>query len=852
MKKIYIFILFLFTIGIYAQKQPNRQFFPINKNGITTYQRQISQPNFNKVAKTNVISAKLKVNSVASINSVPYLASEGFETFLPTGWINWTPTSGAWQQTSVQVNSGSNSGLVNGVPNSESWLITPSIDLTTVTDPVLIFHSYFDNTNTSQYNDEYIIKISTDYTNNGNPASATWDDIYFDFFDYQTWSRNQLPLSDYIGETIYIAFVYTGNGPGSTQYGVDWYLDDVSVEEKTIEDFEDENNFPPIGWSTDGDEWEQGFDGYNSNNSAYAYFDPFFGSTVVYRRLVTPEIDLTNAITPGLKYYEQVFPAEGGFGTHYVLISNDGGSSWSIIRSTLNIDEWNLVEIDLTPYAGDEVQIAFEYTFDSQGEEEIYGSEWYIDDVSITNDGGCSGTEPVPDCVTVQSPPDGATLYHNFNTLFWSPPQLDATTQTLKVWKEVNGNPVIFNEDVFDINVGGVGPFTNPLFDNNTTYYWQVIPANCSQVAQNCPIWSFTTNDGEYDFGGGGPTQGGYVFANSTSGASGAPSQPTYSWIDISPTGSGTGTDKISSIADNETIGPFPLGFSFNYFGTSYTEFYINSNGFITFSPETATFTSVAQQIPFTSNFDQDNIVAGYWKDLDPTNTNVIGKHLYYGSDNGNMVITFEKYPEAGGDIDGWLTFQVILKPNGNIVFQYKEKGSSFIVDDECVGIENSDGTKGITYRYRGAGASIFDGSSPLALEFNSSYVNASAEIKILLEGPYSSPNMNNVLGSSIPLTQPYNESPWGYNGSETTDLTFINTNYLVDWVYIELRSSTSAATATNVVSRRAALVKDNGVIIDTNGSADIDFGGVSPGDYYLVVFHRNHLPIISSLPVTF
>ena len=468
--------------------------------------------------------------------------------------------------------------------------------------------------------------------------------------------------------------------------------------------------------------------------------------------------------------------------------------------------------------------------------------------MSIANDGGCTGIEPVPDCVTAQSPPDGATLYHNFVTLFWSPPQADATTQTLKVWKEVSGSQVIFYEDIFDINVGGVGPFTSPLFENNTTYYWQVIPANCSQVAQNCPIWSFTTNDGEYDFGGGGPTQGGYVFANSTTGASGAPSQPTYDWIDIS----GTGTDKIGSIADNETIGPFPLGFSFNYFGTSYTEFYINSNGFITFSPETATFTSFAQQIPFTSTYDQDNIIAGYWKNLDPTNANVTGKHLYYGNNNGDMVITYEKYPESSGDANAWITFQIILQPNGNIKFQYKEKGSSFIVGSECVGIENSDGTKGITYRYRGTGAPIFDGVSSLAIEFGSGYVNASVELTIFLEGPYNSPNMNHVLDSSIPLSQPYTGSPWSYSGTETTDLTFITTNNIVDWVYIELRSGASASTATNVVARRAALVKDTGVIIDTNGSTEIDFGGVPSGDYYIAVFHRNHLPILSSLPVTF
>ncbi|MCB0748164.1 MAG: hypothetical protein KDC90_11950, partial [Ignavibacteriae bacterium] len=83
-------------------------------------------------------------------------------------------------------------------------------------------------------------------------------------------------------------------------------------------------------------------------------------------------------------------------------------------------------------------------------------------------------------------------------------------------------------------------------------------------------------------------------------------------------------------------------------------------------------------------------------------------------------------------------------------------------------------------------------------------------------------------------------------------DLSFITTNNIVDWVYIELRTGASAGTANTVVAKRAALVKDTGVIIDTNGSTEIDFGSVSPGDYYIAVFHRNHLPIISSQPITF
>jgi len=248
---------------------------------------------------------------------------------------------------------------------------------------------------------------------------------------------------------------------------------------------------------------------------------------------------------------------------------------------------------------------------------------------------------------------------------------------------------------------------------------------------------------------------------------------------------------------------------------------------------------------------------------LNPENTNVTGKHLYYGMSGGNMVVTFEKYPQFNStsgssqpaDANGWITFQIILMPSGDVKIQYKEKGSSFVDSDfytGTVGIENNGGTTGITYRRRDKGGPIFDGTSPLAVEFSTNLVNASTELKIFLEGPYSSPNMNNVLGSSVPLTQPYSNTPWSYAGAESTDLSFITTNNIVDWVYLELRTGASAGTATTIVSKRAALLRNDGVILDLDGSVDIDFGGVSPGDYYIAVYHRNHLPIISSQPVTF
>jgi len=246
--------------------------------------------------------------------------------------------------------------------------------------------------------------------------------------------------------------------------------------------------------------------------------------------------------------------------------------------------------------------------------------------------------------------------------------------------------------------------------------------------------------------------------------------------------------------------------------------------------------------------------------DLNPTNTNVTGKHLYYGMKNGNMVITYEKYPQiywngsayVDADANGWITFQIILKPNGKIKIQFKQKGSSFVDADfytGTVGIENNTGTQGISYRRQDKEGPIFNGTSPLAVEFTPDHVAAS--VKIFLEGPFNSGNMNTSLGTSIPLTQPYSASPWNYGGNETTTQTFITNNNIVDWVLVELRTGSSAATATTVVSTRAALLRNDGVILDTDGSTNIDFYGVGNGNYYIAVYHRNHLAVLSSSSVS-
>lgn len=101
-------------------------------------------------------------------------------------------------------------------------------------------------------------------------------------------------------------------------------------------------------------------------------------------------------------------------------------------------------------------------------------------------------------------------------------------------------------------------------------------------------------------------------------------------------------------------------------------------------------------------------------------------------------------------------------------------------------------------------------------------------------------------------LVQPYNNAAFGnYAGTENVlagayAATGATTDK-VDWVLLELRDQT---TPTTVVARKAAFIREDGMIVDVDGTSNVTFTGVSPGSYYVVVRHRNHLMIRSANPV--
>lgn len=121
-------------------------------------------------------------------------------------------------------------------------------------------------------------------------------------------------------------------------------------------------------------------------------------------------------------------------------------------------------------------------------------------------------------------------------------------------------------------------------------------------------------------------------------------------------------------------------------------------------------------------------------------------------------------------------------------------------------------------------------------------------EPKVFLQGAYNTGTnlMNTSLATLgvIPTTEPYTGMTGythvGSGGGETVSGTsFFTTNSIVDWVFVSLHDGTTGT----VVSTRAALLKNDGTIVDTDGSP-LSMAGNAQGNYYFSVRHRNHIGV--------
>jgi gliding motility-associated-like protein len=223
------------------------------------------------------------------------------------------------------------------------------------------------------------------------------------------------------------------------------------------------------------------------------------------------------------------------------------------------------------------------------------------------------------------------------------------------------------------------------------------------------------------------------------------------------------GTVVISGYDDDTSYGPLNIDFTFNFYGTNYSQFYINTNGMILFG--TGSSESAAVTIPSGSS--PNNFIAPFWDDLvvDPS-----GKILYTTigvSPNRKLIIQFTNmgfytYPVILG------TFQVILYESSNkIQTQYRllsdNNSTRTHGGTATIGIENSAGDAGTLYSFQNPTAI----SSGKAISFTPPGPTYTVNSNAVYEGIYLTTNLSTPEPGIPSLLSPYENAITG------ADITF-------------------------------------------------------------------------------
>lgn len=153
------------------------------------------------------------------------------------GWVNFTEAgSDLWTEQVYQGNGYAQFDCYgSGDELSVGWLITPGIELPAGSSPVFSFlteHAYYDAGHMPLE-----VFISTDFDGtSGDVLTATWDEVtgYNTSYeeDFDTWfswtPSGDIDLTAYAGQTIYIAFKYTGSDANEMQTRL--HIENVNVE----------------------------------------------------------------------------------------------------------------------------------------------------------------------------------------------------------------------------------------------------------------------------------------------------------------------------------------------------------------------------------------------------------------------------------------------------------------------------------------------------------------------------------------------------------------------------------------------------------------------------------------------
>lgn len=228
-----------------------------------------------------------------------------------------------------------------------------------------------------------------------------------------------------------------------------------------------------------------------------------------------------------------------------------------------------------------------------------------------------------------------------------------------------------------DLNPGSVSAQGPPGSTDDQVFTIE----NVSSVQLDYTL-SVNYKKGKYLKDAGGPDTYGYKWEDSDE-----IDGPVYDWVEINSIGNAL------NLGDEQESASLSMGFTFNYYGNSYTSIVVGDNGIASFIEDDITFNNT----PIPTGSGERAILAAFWDDLDPD----AGGQIYYYADTANerfiiewdAVMEYDYGPGANPN-----TFQIIIYKTGKIVYQYKNMLG--ILNECTIGIGDPTGTDGCLVVY--------------------------------------------------------------------------------------------------------------------------------------------------------
>ena len=329
-----------------------------------------------------------------------------------------------------------------------------------------------------------------------------------------------------------------------------------------------------------------------------------------------------------------------------------------------------------------------------------------------------------------------------------------------------------------------------------------------------------------------------------------------------------TGTGTTITLSDEAVSTARPIGFTFNFYGNLYTNFYVSSNGFIGFNANMANGCCTGGVIPSPGS--PDNFIAFAWNDLNPgANSSVVDYFNTGTAPNRKLIVRFNTYHYNGTAYP--MRGQIILHEGSNIIEIHSEVITAVTGEVTTQGIENFNGTFGIAPA--GRNAAVFGITNNAVrftpfTNFNYNWTPATTINNASIANPLVWPstsqtyqvNVTDANGCGVTQTKPVvvklcisqsllnlHAFIEGFmNGSGTMEPILYNNGLntsptACDSIIVELHASNSPYNT----------IYTTKVLLNTNGNATANFPAAAAGNsYYIAIRTRNGLETWSKQPV--